>query len=320
MIRPLLAITVLILVATALALPPNCSEPYSDYVGRRDWIATGLISGTTESQITINNQCFSYKVGIYHNVNTISTGYGNYDFTLSNHLCYAQGISEVDVAPYGTGYNKFFNSALDNTLYVPYAGASASCIQTGAIHTVTDECAAIACCGPGTGLGCGSPLVGDPDGVGFWGNLTSLANGVKFDFNNTGKPVQMAWLRKSSGLLFLVYDWDHDGGIPRNGHDLIGTTSCPNAENGFKALALLDSNHDGWFSPADKEWNQVRLWDGYSDRTVSLESKGYQAIDLSHVRQKSETDAYGNGLYLWSHARGNLRDHSVVDVYFVLGQ
>lgn len=147
-------------------------------------------------------------------------------------------------------------------------------------------------------------------------NLTSVAEGVDFDFYNTGKPIHIAWLRKGSGLLFLVYDWDHDGGIPRDGHDLIGTTSCPNAKNGFVALAKLDSNHDGWFTPADKEWKNVRLWDGYSKRTMSLESKGYTAISLNY-RQEPKRDQYGNGLSLWAHANGDLRDHHVVDVYFV---
>ena len=52
---------------------------------------------------------------------------------------------------------------------------------------------------------------------------------------------------------------------------------------------------------------------------MSSEMWRYQAIHLTY-RKEPKADANGNGLSLWAHAKGDLRDHNVVDVYFVLEQ
>jgi len=86
-----------------------------------------------------------------------------------------------------------------------------------------------------------TPLIIDTDGT--WFNLTSAADGVKFDFYGTGTPIQIAWTAKGSTNGWLA--------LPKNGQitsarDLFGnltaqplTNSHP--PNGFAALAIYDT-------------------------------------------------------------------------------
>lgn len=317
--RLLLATLLLILGAVAVAtIPPNCSYAFFTPIdSTTDYSPTGVYTGNIHSEWENWNQCANLHGVTYYRQAVTTWADGNWVLDpdqIQLDYCRPQVDLWQHQAQTGTGVNALHNVGIG--YYT--AGGGGRCNPSGQINDVMKTCPAQPCCGLG-GVGCGSPLVGDPDGAGFLGNLTSVENGVRFDFNNTGKPIQIAWLRKGSGLLFLVYDWDHDGGVPRDGHDLIGTTSCPDAANGFVALGKLDSNHDGWFTPADREWANVRLWDGYSDRTVSLAEKGYTAIDLDY-RKEPTTDQFGNGLSLWATAKGHLRGHSVVDVYFVEGK
>jgi len=65
----------------------------------------------------------------------------------------------------------------------------------------------------------GSPIIIDTDGNGF--HLTSAENGVRFDINGTGQPIQMAWTAPGSTNAFLALP--HEGVI-NSGKDLFGTS------------------------------------------------------------------------------------------------
>lgn len=75
-------------------------------------------------------------------------------------------------------------------------------------------------CPPGQSCSCQnsqSPIIIDVDGSGF--HLTSLAQGVRFDFYGNGHPIQMAWIAPGSTNAFLVLP--HKGAVTK-GSELFG--------------------------------------------------------------------------------------------------
>ena len=57
----------------------------------------------------------------------------------------------------------------------------------------------------------GSPIIIDIGGSGY--QLTSVANGVKFDLIGDGRRRQVAWTAQGTRNAFLALDWDGDGKI-----------------------------------------------------------------------------------------------------------
>ena len=111
------------------------------------------------------------------------------------------------------------------------------------------------CCRP-----TGTPIVIDVDGSGF--QLTSVANGVQFDFFDNGSAIQMAWTASGSTNAFLVRDLYGDGKIV-DGTEMFGnlTAQPPSTNpNGFAALAQYDDNGDGWIDAQDAIWPSLLLW------------------------------------------------------------
>jgi len=151
------------------------------------------------------------------------------------------------------------------------------------------------------------PIILDLTGAGF--PLTNLANGVKFDFFNKGKPVQLSWTQYGSDAGWLALDRNGDGLIT-SGAELFGNyTPQPNpwpmAPNGFRALALYDlpangGNGDGVISSKDAVWPKLRVWvdknhSGITDpgELITMQQAGIVSISV-HYDDARWTDEYGN--------------------------
>ena len=117
----------------------------------------------------------------------------------------------------------------------------------------------------------------------------SLAQGVLFDLDGDGTLEQTAWVSTGDGL--LVRDLNHNGRID-NGRELFGSsTELPDggrAQDGFQALAALDSNADGRIDQADEAYASLKVWvdansDGVSDagELCGLAEAGVRSIGLA---------------------------------------
>ncbi len=150
-----------------------------------------------------------------------------------------------------------------------------------------------------------SPIIVDVDGEGF--RLTSAADGVLFDFSDTGIPIKISWTAGYSSNAFLVLDRNGNGQID-NGKELFGNiTPQPqsSSRNGFLALAEYDKaanggNRDGVIDPHDTIFTSLRLWQDANHNGISeaselrgLSQLGLKSLELDYKESK-RTDQYGN--------------------------
>jgi hypothetical protein len=151
---------------------------------------------------------------------------------------------------------------------------------------------------------CESPILIDVTGRGF--DLTSAANGVKFDMSGTGNPIQMGWTAKGAANAFLALPGAD--GLVDTGKQLFGNfTPQPASDNpnGFAALAVYDlpangGNGDGIIDSRDSIYSALRLWidanhDGISqpEELHTLSSLGVVSISLNYAPSR-RVDQYGN--------------------------
>jgi hypothetical protein len=154
-----------------------------------------------------------------------------------------------------------------------------------------------------TGCG-GSPIIIDVSGHGF--DLTSAANGVKFDIAGAGTSIQMGWTAPGADNAFLALPGAD--GLVHNGQQLFGNfTPQPQSAtpNGFAALAMYDlpangGNGDGVIDAHDAVFASLRLWidlnhDGVSqpNEMFTLPSLGVNSISLNY-KADERTDQWGN--------------------------
>ncbi len=144
-----------------------------------------------------------------------------------------------------------------------------------------------------------SPLVLDLDGDGV--ETVGVDQGTYFDHDGNGFAENTGWVGVDDGL--LVRDLNENGVID-DGTELFGNNSVlssgATAENGFEALADLDSNEDGTFNSSDTAWNSVKVWkdadqDGITDEgeLITLENAGVTGINLNYTSQNT-TDVNNN--------------------------
>lgn len=145
-----------------------------------------------------------------------------------------------------------------------------------------------------------SPLVLDLKGNGL--ALVGPDKGVSFDINDTGESIPTGWIGSPDDAL-LVRDLNENGRID-SGAELFGNatslTGGGKAANGFEALKALDSNADGFITPTDTEWTDLKLWvdrnqDGFSQRSelMTLDRANIESINLGYIKVL-EVDPHGN--------------------------
>lgn len=169
-----------------------------------------------------------------------------------------------------------------------------------------------------------TPVIIDVTGNGF--ALTDKAGGVLFDLDGDGTKEQRAWTRADSDDVFLVLDRNGNGVIDGPG-ELFGNRTPqpappPNVHpNGFRALALLDSNGDGKVNNSDSEFPNLRLWqdtnhDGVSqsNELLSLPLAGVTAVETSYKEAKKD-DAFGNHFAFRAKVYGTSTSRWAWDVY-----
>ncbi len=167
--------------------------------------------------------------------------------------------------------------------------------------------------GPGPTQGC----YPDVNGVPAWGvedcntplvlsfdrrpvEFTAPTAAAAFDIAGAGACTQPHW--PAAATPWLAIDLDHNGAIDGGG-ELFGTGSAlagGAAQNGFVALAALDSDHDGAITPADARWGELLVWaDHDADRRSSpwellpAASMDLVRIDLEYSNQR-RCDRAGN--------------------------
>jgi hypothetical protein len=151
------------------------------------------------------------------------------------------------------------------------------------------------------------PVVIDLSGAGF--ALTNAQGGVKFDFFDVGKPIQMAWTAAGADVGWLALDRNGNGKIDDGAELFSNMTPQPPAplgkKVGFRALAIYDlpangGNGDGLIDKRDAVFSKLLVWvdknhNGVSDpgELLTMEQAGIQSISLS-IALSTWVDAYGN--------------------------
>jgi hypothetical protein len=145
-----------------------------------------------------------------------------------------------------------------------------------------------------------SPILVDVAGNGF--SLTDGPNGVIFDVQPGGKPELVSWTQAAADDAWLALDRDGNGTID-NGAELFGNfTPQPSgkAPNGFKALAVFDTNADQWINSSDEVYGRLRLWhdanhDGVSqpEELKALAAQGLLRISLDY-KSSEKQDRFQN--------------------------
>jgi len=133
-------------------------------------------------------------------------------------------------------------------------------------------------------------------GAGSVHSTNLRGSNVKFDMNADGTKERTAWITADEG--FLVMDRNGNGKVD-NVSEMFSEYTSPNASTGFRALAPLDSNRDGWVDKWDKNFGQLRLWvdinvNGVTDKGElhALSEFGIYAIS---ARASTTANHYDNG-------------------------
>ncbi|MGH1398562.1 MAG: DUF5801 repeats-in-toxin domain-containing protein, partial [Alphaproteobacteria bacterium] len=118
-----------------------------------------------------------------------------------------------------------------------------------------------------------TPLALDLDGDGL--EVTSVEDGVIFDYDNDGEGEQTAWVGSDDG--FLVQDRNGDGEI-NDRSEMFG--DMEGHADGFSHLGDLDTNQDGQITAEDEQFSELRVWRDLNQNGVSDEGELYTLDEL----------------------------------------
>jgi hypothetical protein len=182
-----------------------------------------------------------------------------------------------------------------------------------------------------------SPLVLDLNGDGklaltdVWDESNNKKNLVRFDMALEGRAFVTGWVKGSDG--FLAYDRNGNGKID-NASELFGEYTAAEVlgpktfKNGFDALAVFDTNHDGVVDAKDKDFAKLAVWtdrnqNGVTDKGElgSLASAGVASITLAFMDLKDAKGAYplnaGNEVRFSAvFTRADGKSFQIADVWF----
>ncbi|KIG16645.1 hemolysin-type calcium binding protein [Enhygromyxa salina] len=158
------------------------------------------------------------------------------------------------------------------------------------------------------------------------GPVALASNAASFDMDGAGMCLNTDW--PATDNPWLAIDLDHNGFID-GGHELFGSGSVlgsgRRADNGFIALATLDSNHDGSIDMRDAQFGEILVWrDEDGDKTSlpgelsTLAEAGVESINLDYfVREHcDERSNCGRERSRFEfHSGGQLHVGEVVDVH-----
>ena len=158
----------------------------------------------------------------------------------------------------------------------------------------------------------------DPLVINFDGNLNDVSDQtIYFDIDSDGVEDEIS--RLVSGCGFLGLDLNEDG-IINDGTELFGTKSG----NGFKDLAIYDTDRDGFIDEDDEVFDKLKIWTFDEDGTshlYSLKDKNIGAIYLGNAStefslnslENNETNAKirSTGVFLFED--GNVGNISQID-------
>lgn len=167
-------------------------------------------------------------------------------------------------------------------------------------------------------------------------HLGPAGTGVFFDLDGNGQAEYMQWTAPYGDEAFLILDKNGNGFVD-DGSELF-TNFNPLvldgevSPNGFADLARYDriglgGNDDGFITPKDDIWGQLKLWRDSNADGISTTNEMFNPseFDINHFntvpRVNNRRDGAGNRLPLWSWAEkdsssnGNQR-YKMVDVFF----
>jgi hypothetical protein len=144
------------------------------------------------------------------------------------------------------------------------------------------------------------PIVLDLTGSGRI-ETANVKDGAYFDYHGDGFAEATGWVSPDAGILIMDRNAD---GVLDHGSELFGSlTPLPSgqlADNGFEALAALDSNQDGKIDAQDPAYSQLMVWgilsgeeDWEAGEVATLPELGITSIDLNWTTENT-TDAQGN--------------------------
>ena len=163
----------------------------------------------------------------------------------------------------------------------------------------------------------GCPLVLDLGTTGVTLSGVHSLNAAYWDIDKDGYREASAWVSKDDGLLAI--DKNGNGKIDDQG-ELFGDQSGYN--NGFQALAVYDTNHDGKITAADVQFSKLLVWVDANGDAVSqpselrtLNSLGITSINLSYTEVYQDAGD-GNTIRETSTFTIGGATRSIVDAWF----
>lgn len=126
----------------------------------------------------------------------------------------------------------------------------------------------------------GDAVVKDPLVLNFNGTAAQLTDTrFNFDLDANGSKESINFVAPGSG--FLVFDRNQDGKI-NDGRELFGAISG----DGFKELAELDQDRNGWIDENDAAYKNLQIWSKDAqgqDQLQTLQQANVGAISLAQV-------------------------------------